>query len=394
MNTQLDDYYDIAICGAGPAGLMAGLTLASSNKQLKIALLDKRDPWREPVACAEAVHRGGLFSLVDVDDHWIRTVIDGCVFVSPDGTRVKYTQENSGLIIDRASMHRSLAERCSDLGVHTHFRSLIKTVTPLDNGQRALSVKQGDEMKEIHARFVIDASGAGSRLVKEEGLVEGQFDVEPAVFTHMMGWDFDPRYIELYFGQNFAPGGYGWVFPKTEEEANVGICVGRPYVKTHAPRKMFNVFCDQFNPDAPRPSLHGGPIACGQTREPLGHLNLFKVGDSANMVNPISRAGILEAMNGGLYAANAILELLNNPSEEEAQNIYSHVLSSWMEYRGKGHEKLSKAKWNFAEIPDKTFNRAAHKLSKLPADKITMPKIFWATLTTSPSLLWKMRSLM
>lgn len=394
MNHPLNEYYDVAICGAGPAGLMAGLTLASSNKGLKIALLDKRDPWREPVACAEAVHRQGLYSLVDVEDQWIRTIIDGCVFVSPDGTKVKYTQEKSGLIIDRASMHRSLAERCAEAGVHTHFRSLVKSVSPLEHGQRTLSIKVEGEMTEVKARFVIDASGAGSRLIKEDGIVTGQYDVEPAVFCHMEGWEFDPRYIELYFGQNFAPGGYGWVFPKTQEEANVGICVGRKFVKTHAPRRMFNVFCDQFNPDAPRPSLHGGPIACGQSRESMGQDQLIKAGDSANMVNPISRAGILEAMNGGVYAAQSVIRLLNHPSAEETQNIYADVLASWMNYRGFGHEKLARAKWDFADISDKSFNRAAQKLSKIPEDKITMPRIFWATLTTSPSLLWKMRSLM
>ena len=394
MNHKIEENYDVVICGSGPAGLIAGLHLASTNKNLKVALLDKRDPWREPVACAEAVHKGGLYSLLDVDESWIRTEVDGVVFVSPDGTKVKYTQKNSGLIIDRAKMHRSLAERCAEAGVDVHFRSLVKSISEFTNGKRNLSVKQGEEMLNIQAKFVIDSSGAGSRLVTDSGVVDGKFDIEPAVFGLMEGWDYDPRYIELYFGQNFAPGGYGWVFPRDETVANVGICVGRPYVKTHAPRRMFDIFCDKFNPGAPKPNLHGGPIACGQTREPHGANQLFKAGDCTNGVNPISRAGILEAMNGGRNAAEAILQLLENPAKAEEAQIYADVLNKWMNYKGNSHEKLAKAKWPFAEIPDKTFNKAALKLSKLPEDKLTLPRILWATLTSSPSILWKMRTIL
>ena len=51
--------------------------------------------------------------------------------------------------------------------------------------------------------------------------------------------------------------------------------------------------------------MTGGAIPCGYTHEPLAVENLFKAGDAANMVNPISRAGILEAMKGGAAGGRA-----------------------------------------------------------------------------------------
>src|SRR5690606_35776416 len=56
-DTLLPDY-DFLVIGAGPAGLLAAMTLADGQTprgSRTIALLDKRDPWREPVSCAEAV---------------------------------------------------------------------------------------------------------------------------------------------------------------------------------------------------------------------------------------------------------------------------------------------------------------------------------------------------
>ena len=45
------------------------------------------------------------------------------------------------------------------------------------------------------------------------------------------------------------------------------------------------------------------------------------------------------------------------------------------------------------EIPDRTFNRAAHALARAPSGKPGMGRILFATLWQSPLLLWKMRGL-
>src|SRR5262245_2062424 len=117
MRDPLLPEYDFAIIGAGPAGLLAALNLALANhgkrmpREYSIALLDKRDPWREPVSCAEAVSAEGLKAIVPkVEPAWIREPIDGVIFISPNGTKVTFKKPASGLLIDRALMHKNLAE--------------------------------------------------------------------------------------------------------------------------------------------------------------------------------------------------------------------------------------------------------------------------------------------
>ena len=59
MNQPSRDQYDIAIIGAGPAGLSAGLHVMH-RKDLSIILLDKTTPWKNPIPCAEGVGKLGF----------------------------------------------------------------------------------------------------------------------------------------------------------------------------------------------------------------------------------------------------------------------------------------------------------------------------------------------
>jgi len=361
--------------------------------------LDRRDPWREPVSCAEAVHAQGLLKWAgEVDPSWVRGPVDGVVFVAPDGTRIEYLQNHSGLILDRAKLHRGLAERAIAQGAMVHFRANVSSLEKVANGWCVHGVAEGTSPFQISVRAVLDASGAGGKLTNGlpgfGDLEDGAHDLETGVFTILEGVEHTQNLIELDFGTKYFPGGYGWVFPRDGHSANVGIVIGRDYVSKTPVRKLLQQWVSERWPTVQIEKVYGGAIACGQSRKALAQDGIFKAGDAASQVNPISRSGIVEGMKGGVLTAHAIVKWLATTDSADKKQIEAQLLADWFREQGSIHERLFRAKDAFASIPDKVFNKAAHRIMKIPVAKRSLPRIFFSTLVGSPALLWRMRSLM
>ena len=386
--------YDVVVCGAGPAGLKASHELLRlSSGKLSILILDRKLPWTEPVICAEAVSTGALKKYWAIKERFVRGNLSGVYFVSPNGARAEFYRKDCGLQLNRAELHRDMFEAAAALGVEHDFAARAGSLVREGDSWKVTVEKRGEKL-QVRTKVVVDATGPGNKLTKGlpelSDLEDGSVDCEPAMFAIVENVKHSREHIELYFGSEFY-GGYGWVFPRDGVEVNLGIVISKGAVPEHSPKDVLLKFLERF-PGAKVKGTYGGMIACGQSKKPVAKFGLFKVGDAASTVNPISRGGIVEAMKSGKCAAEAIMEWLSAKSDSERRAAEKSAFDRWYALQGKTHERIAKAKVAFNQISDEKFNRAAGRLSKLTREKSTIFRIFFEVLATSPSLIWKMRS--
>jgi digeranylgeranylglycerophospholipid reductase len=386
------DNYDIVIIGAGPAGLNAGLHAVRSLRTVSILIIDKVVPWERPIQCAEAVGRLGFNEAIDVKESWIRQAVTTACFHAPDNTAITYTDKNGGYIIDRAALQRDCANELMNKGVTcTLNRRVVRISRHEDDSPRAVELNDGTV---VYGRVVIDASGPLACLGKDEGLAWKPMDLEPAYFVHAQGNDLPADIVHMYINHDLAPGGYAWAFPRGKNSANIGVLIGSRYKGKVNITSLLNAFLERYFPAITIVNHFAGSIPCGFPRGSAAVPGLIKAGDAASTVNPVSRAGISEALLSGKLAGEHALLMLEAKNEKEMRRAAASYDAAWREKRGKQHEKLSHAKGSLARVPDADYIRAAHALAQIPQESLAMSKIFRTALGRFPRLVWALRHLM
>jgi digeranylgeranylglycerophospholipid reductase len=387
----MHESYDSIVIGAGPAGLNAALHLSNSGEKLSVLLADMLVPWEHPIQCAEAVGRRGFEEAIRVKPAWIRQSIDKACFHSPDNTTITYTDKNGGYIIDRAAMQRDLSAELTKNGVTCAFNRRAVRIGAMEGPKRTVEFNDGTTAS---ARVVIDASGPVACLGKKEAVAWKPTDLEPAYFIHARATDLTSDTVHIYMGNDVAPGGYAWVFPRGEGAANIGVLIGSGFKGRVNIHRLLDDFLAAHFPGISIVNKYSGAIPCGYQRGPIAVPGLIKTGDAASTVNPVSRAGISEALLSGGLAGDHALLMLGAQTEKEMRRIVKAYEKSWYKKRGERHEKLARVKNSFVTIPDADYNKAARALARIPQNEITMSKIFRTALGRFPRLIWALRHLM
>jgi digeranylgeranylglycerophospholipid reductase len=323
------DRYDVIVVGAGPGGSTAAWQAAELG--LSVLLVEKRQEIGSPVRCAEGVPHESLAGFIEPDPAWISARVDRAQIVAlADGQVVERWQGRGGLgyVLERRVFDRALAERAAQAGAQVRVKTAVTGLVRENGCVRGVLAEWQSQRIEIEADVVIAADGVESRVAAWGGL-DTQLPLKDAMACAqylLAGLDWDPNCLGYWIGEEVAPGGYAWVFPKGDGRANVGLGVQADLSGATA-LACLNRFIRR------EPALaSGSPVTLVAGNVPVARPcrslvsdGLMVVGDAARQVDPLTGGGIIHAMTAGRLAAQVAAEAL------AAGDTSAHGLAAYQE---------------------------------------------------------------
>jgi digeranylgeranylglycerophospholipid reductase len=317
--------YDVAVIGAGPAGVMAAWKAAETRAH---TVLLEREPLPGKKVCAEGILADVLTDAeVKPSPEFVDNEISGAFLYAPDETkRVKVGGE--GYILDKPTFLRVLAQRAEKAGVEAQYSTLVESIERQD-GAIVIHGKKGGIPASVRARVVIGCDGTGSVLARKF-FPRKNYQAITALQYSMTGCEVeDESKLEIYVGHEKAPAGYIWVFPKGKGEANVGIGVKGAGAKALLDRFIQNH--PQSFRSAKIESTLAAPVPVGGEVESYVADNMMLCGDAAGQVIPLTGAGIHTGLVAGKIAGEeaAVSALSGKTTAENLQRYRDRFDRLW-----------------------------------------------------------------
>lgn len=329
--------HDVVIIGGGPAGLLAGSRLADAG--FATVLLEEHAAIGEPVHCtgvlaAEAFGEFGLTRLALLNE------LTTARFWSPAGNQVTYSGASvEAVVVDRRAFDQELFERAQASGVIVQ-RSARALGVRIDSTGVSVTTPAG----EVRARACVLACGANYSLHRQVGL-----DM-PHLFLHTAQVELPARHIgdvELHFGNNIAPKGFGWVVPVVRNDriyARIGVmCEQDAGQYFDRMTERVAVRWKISGEDMRRPRQKMLPLA------PISRTyadRLLAIGDAAGMVKPTTGGGIYYSLVSASLAADVLIGALTDddlgaarlePYEREWRRRLSEEFEAQLTLRNVAH---------------------------------------------------------
>jgi digeranylgeranylglycerophospholipid reductase len=380
--------YDVVVVGGRVSGSIA--SMYASKNGANVLMIEKHQEIGTPVQCAGGVS-DSFFEKIDIkpSSEYTLARVCGATIYSPDGNSVSSKNKIlKGRVLERKNFDKNLAIQSANAGTEIMLKTTVKGLIR-ENGQvTGVVAKHLGKTIEIPTKIVIAADGIESNIAQSYGL-ESRFnpkDICSCAQFEMVGLDVDPEMMKFYFGQEIAPGGYAWIFPKGDDRANVGLGIrssqGTAYNYLQKFAEKLGGKKVEFNVGA---VPVGGPI-------PKTYGNgLIVVGDAAGQVDPVTGGGIHVSAEcakiAGIVAAEAIQK--EDYSEKSLKN-YEKV---WKKQVGKNLEKSLRFRKIFDKLDDEDINNLLKSAQNNNFDSISKLSIL-KLLKGYPELLKLLRSIL
>lgn len=312
--------YDIAICGAGPAGSTCALALKNSG--LNVVLIDKAIFPRDKI-CGDAVSSVTKRVLRQINPQYEtellqfepKAYIKKAKLYSPKFESLEIEFSKVGHCIKRIEFDNwlfNLAIR-ENKALTLLMGNAIKDIEQ----QEYFNIKF-DNGKQISARFLIACDGAHSIAAKKiAGIKVDRKHYSGAVrqyYQNVAGLTGDA--LEVYFLKDYLPG-YFWIFPLANNQANVGFGMLSDTIaknKIDLKKSLQHIIhqipevAERFKNAQPMEDIKGFGLPLGSKKYNISGNGYMLCGDAAALIDPFSGEGIETAMESGKFAAEQVLK--------------------------------------------------------------------------------------
>lgn len=339
--------HDVIVIGGGPVGSYLAYRLAGMG--YGVVVLEQKARVGEGV-CYTGIISQECVSSFAIDDSVILQRANSARLFSPSGRPLRlWRQETQACIVDRAAFDVAMSRRAQDRGAEYVLNGSARDIVVGDDRVR-VEVARYEERLNFEARAVVIATGFGSPLVSGLGLGKvGDFVIGAQTEVEIIGVD----EVEVYFGQEVAPGFFAWLVSTSPPRALVGL------LSRHRPELYLRKLMSFLVADGKIVSAEAKPCYGGIPLKPLARTysdRLVVVGDAAGQVKPTTGGGIYYGLLCADIAANNLHRAL------ESDDLSAKSLASYeREWKSKLERELKICYWArklYEHLSDKQIDRA------------------------------------
>ncbi len=314
MSAQKTIQTEVAIVGGGPVGSYAALNLAKLG--FSVTVYEEHPQIGLPSHCAGHISIKSLRSIgyyplpLGIEEN----TFCAANFYSPQGTRFSlHLSSPVTVALNRARFDQHIAQQAQKAGAKYVMGTRVESLVKSGNSVIGIKIVNGIEEATVNSKILLDAEGVSSRLLRQTGLQTlNPSGLVYAVETEVEDvQEVESNAVEVYFGESYAPGFYGWLIPRPDGTAKLGLATNRGDPREYLKRLMTK------HPVASKQLRKAKIVSAGYHAIPLnGPIpqaftgGFLAVGDCASHVKPTTGGGVIFGLTCAKTAAEVSAQAL------------------------------------------------------------------------------------
>ena len=312
---------DFVVAGGGPAGLHFGRVAADEG--FDVTVLDRMPESGMPKKSTAGTFED-LFEAFDVPKSVAMNENDTVVY---EGEDVRLDFDSTNYVLEYGEFQEWLAEDAESKGGEIVQNARVDGA---ENGSVNYTLNGSDE--NISGDVLIDATGPEAALMdhpETEKWVGFEQELE-----NVQGAEDEMVFI---LDQDYAPGGYSWIFSTGGDEAKVGVCWSERINDAKGAEGNLQDYFEKLWRDDER--LQDAEIIPGERHAGAAYSNtglsrvrgdVMGIGDTVDSLNPI----FLEGIRPGMESAEMALEASTEDGEVSADDLGAYG-EAWRSEKGR-----------------------------------------------------------